>query len=215
VGPGARVRNRRRGWSGALSDHRIAAGRRGALALAALLGLAASAAASDFAATVRVEADTPRVRVGRGWTLGAMAAATWQPLFTFPDYENGLDLSGGFRVARPLGPELTLALVGRTGATYVDNWRPLFEGGAELIWRPQDVELRAGVRHDDRLRREGALADFRDPTGRIFLGASVFPVRRGRLAAGAALDYERALPGANRLPSGVSVTALGRVRWPR
>jgi hypothetical protein len=29
-------------------------------------------------------------------------------------------------------------------------------------------------------------------------------------AAGAALDYERALPAANRLPSGVSVTAVLR-----
>jgi hypothetical protein len=178
--------------------------------LAALLCLAAPAAADDFAATVRVDADTPRVRVGRGWTLGAIASASWQPLFTFPDDRNGLDLSGGFRLARRLGPDVTFALVGRTGATYVDDWRPLFEGGAELLWRPQDVELRAGLRHDDRLRREGALADFRDPTGRLFLGASVFPIRRGRFAAGAALDYERALPGANRLPSGVSVTAVVR-----
>ena len=184
----------------------------GAVALAMLLRFAAPAAAKDVSAAIQFEADTPRVQIGCGWTLGAVADTAWKPLFTFPDYRSGIEVSGAFRIARAMGRDTQLALVGRTGATYVDDWRRLFEGGAELTWR-QDVELRAGLRHDDRLSREGALADFRDPTGRIFLGASVLPVRKGHFAAGAAVDYERALPGASRLPSGVSVAATARMRW--
>jgi hypothetical protein len=139
--------------------------------------------------------------------------AAFRPLFVYPGYRNGLDLSGGFRLAHAVRPGLELAVAGRTGATFVDGWRPLFEGRAELIVERLDVELRAGLRHDDRLRREGALADFRDPTGRIFLGAGIFPLRRGWFSAGAALDYERALPGSGRLPSAVSLAAVGRLRW--
>ena len=162
--------------------------------------------------TLRLDGATPAVDIGRGWMLRAAGEAAWQPLFVFPDYRSGFLVSGGFDIARPLGRDTELALVGRAGATYVDDWRRLFEGGVRLTWRPRDVELRAGLRHDDRLSREGALADFRDPTGRIVLGASALPLRNGRFAAGAAIDYERALPGANRLPSGVSITAVGRVR---
>lgn len=66
---------------------------------------------------------------------------------------------------------------------------------------------------DHRMVRE--LADFCDPTGRLFLGVTALPFRKGVFAAGVAVDYERALPGSSRLPSGVSVTALGRVRIAR
>ena len=169
------------------------------------------AAAAVVWITLDAAVETPRVEIGRGWTLGGAADARWQPLFTLPDYRSGLEVAGALRIVRAMGHNTELALVGRTGATCVDDWRPLFEGGAEVTWR-RDVELRAGLRHDDRLSREDALAGFRDPTGRIFLGATVLPIRKGRFAAGAALDYERALPGANRLPSGVSITAVGRVR---
>ncbi len=170
------------------------------------------AAAALLWITLRLDGATPAAGIGRGWMLRATGEAAWQPLFVFPDYRSGIELSGGFSIAHMLGRDTELALVGRTGATYVDHWRRLFEGGARLTWLPQEVELHAGLRHDDRLSREGALADFRDPTGRIVLGASALPIRKGRFAAGAAIDYERALPGANRLPAGVSITAVGRVR---
>ena len=170
------------------------------------------AAAALLWITLRLDGATPAVDIGRGWMLRATGAAAWQPLFVFPDYRSGMDVSGGFTIAHAMRHDTELAIVGRTGGTYVDDWRRLFEGGARFTWRPRDVELRAGLRHDDRLSREGALTEFRDSTGRIVLGASALPIRKGRFAAGAAIDYERALPGANRLPSGVSVTAVGRVR---
>ena len=160
--------------------------------------------------TLRLDATTPATAIGHGWTLSATGDAAWQPLFVFPDYRSGFEVAGGFQMARTLGHDTEVALVGRTGATYVDNWRRLFEGGVRVTWRPRDVELRAGLRHDDRLSREGALADFRDPTGRIVVGATVLPIRKGRLAAGAAIDYEGGLPGTSRLPSGVSATAVLR-----
>jgi len=171
------------------------------------------AAAALVWITLDANAVSPRAALGRGWTIAATADASFQPLFTYPDFESGLAARGGFAMAHPLPRGLTFALTGRAGATYVDDWRPLFETAAEFSSRDV-VELRIGLRHDERLRREGALAGFRDPTGRVFAGARVLPLRIGRFAAGAAVDYERALPGALRLPSGVSVTALARVRLP-
>lgn len=164
------------------------------------------AAATLLWITLDAGVATPGADIGRSWTLAATADASFQPLFVYPDFQSGAVLSGGFRLARAVGRKTSVALRGRAGLTYVDEWRPRFETFAELSWR-DSIELRAGLRHDDRLRREGALADFRDPTGRMFFGASVLPLRRGRLAAGASIDYERALPGIGRLPSGVSVTA--------
>jgi hypothetical protein len=80
-----------------------------------------------------------------------------------------------------------------------------------VSWREQ-IELRAGVRHDERLRREGALADFRDPTGRIVLCVTALPLRRGPPSAGAAIEYERAMLGTDRLRSAVHATIVGRLR---
>ena len=139
--------------------------------------------------------------------------AAFRPLFVYPGYRNGLELSGGFRLAHAITSGVELAIAGRTGVTVADDWRPTVDGRAELNIERLDIELHAGVRHDDRLRRAGALADFRDPTGRLFLGAGIFPLRRGWFSAGAALDYERALPGDGRLPSAVSLAAVGRLRW--
>jgi hypothetical protein len=162
--------------------------------------------------TLDATAATPHVEIGRGWTLAATAGVSFQPLLVSPDFRSGLAVRGGFRLAHAVRGDTTFALTGRTGATYVDDWRPIFETAAEVSWRDV-VEARAGLRHDDRLRREGALADFRDPTGRLFVGATALPFRKGRFSAGAAVDYERALPGTSRLPSGVSVTAVGHLRW--
>ena len=141
--------------------------------------------------TFHMDAETPRMAIGRGWTLGAAADTSWQPLFAFPDYQSGLEVSGAFRIAHAIRRDTMFAFVGRGGATYADDWRRLFEGGVEVTWR-NAVELRSGLRHDDRLSREGALVSFRDPTGRIFLGATAYLIRKGAFAAGAAIDYERA-----------------------
>jgi hypothetical protein len=162
--------------------------------------------------TLAADAATPRAGAGRGWTIAATADASFQPLFVSPDYQSGVALRGGFRLAHVVHGDTAFALTGRAGATYVDDWRPLFEAAGQVSWRDV-IEGRAGLRHDDRLRREGALADFRDPTGRMFFGVTALPFRKGAFSTGAAVDYERALPGADRLPSGVIVTAVGRFRW--
>ncbi len=131
---------------------------------------------------------------------------------TPPGPQSGVAAYAGFQIAQTLHPHLTLGLTGRAGAAYVDDWRPVFEGTAELSWR-EIIDAHAGLRHDDRLRREGTLADFRDPTGRMFFGVGAFPFRKGPFRAGAAIDYDRALPGVDRLPSGVRATAIARLRW--
>src|SRR5436309_2929964 len=113
---------------------------------------------------------TPHVDIGRAWTLAAAADASFQPLFVYPDFQSGGVFSGGFRLAHAVGRRTLFALSGRAGVTCVDDrgdWRPRFEAAAEFSWQ-HAVEMRAGLRHDDRLRREGALAEFRDPTGRMF-----------------------------------------------
>jgi hypothetical protein len=170
------------------------------------------AAAALLWITLGVDGATPHGEIGRGWTIAATGDASFQPLFVSPGFRSGLAIRGGFRLAHVVRGDTAFALTGRAGATYVDDWRPIFDAAAEVSWRGE-VEVRAGLRHDDRLRREGALADFRDPTGRVFLGVQALPLRRGPFAAGAALDYERGLAGTNRLPSAVIVTAVGRIRW--
>jgi len=159
--------------------------------------------------TLDAGVSTPAVDIAGGWTAVATAEASYRPMFVYPDVRSGPAGYGGFRIAHAAGTATTLALVGRAGATYADDWRTVFEASAEASWRDA-IELRAGARHDNRLRREGALADFRDPTGRLFAGATVLPLRKGAFAAGAAFDYERAMPGAGRLPSAVRVSVVGR-----
>jgi hypothetical protein len=92
------------------------------------------------------------------------------------------------------------------------------------------VRAWAGVRHDQRFHRAGDLAAFDDPTGRLFFGAVVNAIRiAGRsakerggstlFAIGGGFEWERALRGANQLPSGFRamlsadldlMTAMGR-----
>jgi hypothetical protein len=159
------------------------------------------------------EAATPPVDIGRHWTVAAVGDASLTPLFVYPDYQNGLRLTGGFRVARPVGRHAEFIWSGRAGSTYVDDWRALFESSAAVAWASAGVEIRAGLRHDNRLSREGPRADFRDPTGRLFLDAAVLPIRWGPFAAGAAGEYQRGMPGAQRLPSSASAALVGRIRW--
>jgi hypothetical protein len=162
--------------------------------------------------TLDADVATPRADIGGRWTIAADAGASFHPMFVYPDFQSGLALLGGFRLAHPVRDDATFAVVGRTGMTFVDDWRPLFEAAAEFTWRDR-LEVRAGARHDDQLRREGALADFRDPTGRLFVDATALPLRVGWLGVGAGMHYERAMPGTGRLPSGAYATALARIRW--
>ena len=173
------------------------------------------AAAAIVWITLDVDVAKPRADVGRGWTISPDASASFRPMFVYPDFQSGLALLGGFRLQHTLRDDATFAVIGRAGGTFVDDWRPLFEASAELTWWRDRLELRAGARHDDRLRREGALADFRDPTGRLFVDATALPLRVGRLGVGASFYYERAMPGTGRLPSGLNVTAVARLRFAR
>jgi hypothetical protein len=170
----------------------------------------------------RIEAATSRFFFHDGWNIRGVGGAGWQPLFTMtqtrPDYREGLLVSGGFRLAHT-SARLETALAARLGATRVigvtstngvGDWAAFFEGGVDFRWLSPVVDAYAGLRHDDRLQRAGALSNYRDPTGRALLMVSVLPLRLGRVIAGVAFESETALPGAGRLPSGVTVTALLR-----
>ena len=160
---------------------------------------------------LEAEATTPPVDVGRAWTVSAVANASLRPLFVYPDYETGIRFTGGFRFARSLGRRADFVWDGRFGATRVDDWRTLFESSAGVAWTSAGVEIRGGLRHDNRLSRDGPRADFRDPTGRLWLQADVLPIRTGWFAAGAAVEYQRGMPGAQRLPSTVSGAVVVRM----
>jgi hypothetical protein len=156
---------------------------------------------------------TPSIDVGRGWALAGVADVALTPLFTYPGYENGSRVTAGFRVTHPLAPHAEFVWSGRAGATRVDDWRGLFESSVGVDWTPAGVEIRAGLRHDDRLSREGARASFRDPTGRVVLQADVLPLRNRWFALGATVEYQRGIPGELRLPSTASAEAVARIRW--
>ncbi len=171
------------------------------------------AAAAVIWAVLGADAATPPAGVGGRWRVAAVADARLTPLFTYPDYENGLRLTGGFRFTHPFGERAELSWSGLAGATRAADWRPLFETSIGAAWNAPRVEIRVGLRHDDRLSREGLRAGFRDPTGRVFLEAEILPLRVGWIAAGVSVEYQRGVPGALRLPSSASAAALGRIRW--
>jgi hypothetical protein len=187
-------------------------------------GVAATGTSADRStlATARLEAATPRLFILDGWNIRGTGGAAWQPQFTMrgttPEYREGLNVAAGFRLAHTTA-RLETALVGQIGSTRVDgtsatngvgDWAAFFEGGVNFRWIAPMVDAYAGLRHDDRLRRAGALANYRDPTGRALLSVSVFPARLGRVIAGVVFESETALPGTGRLPSGVTVAALFR-----
>jgi len=168
----------------------------------------------------QIEAVTPRFFFHDGWNIRGVGDAGWRPLFTMslttPDYREGLSVGGGFRLAYTTA-RLETALLGRIGSTRVTgvtstngvgDWAAFFEGGLDVRWLAPVVDFYAGLRHDDRLQRAGALSNYRDPTGRVLLMVSVLPVRLGPVIAGVAFESETALPGIQRLPSGVAVSAL-------
>jgi hypothetical protein len=168
----------------------------------------------------QIEAVTPRFFFHGGWNIRGVGDAGWRPLFTMnlttPDYREGLSVGGGFRLAYTTA-RLETALLGRIGSTRVTgvmstngvgDWAAFFEGGVDVRWLAPTVDFYAGARHDDRLQRAGVLSNYRDPTGRVMLMVSVLPVRLGPVIAGVAFESETALPGMQRLPSGVTVSAL-------
>jgi len=156
---------------------------------------------------------TRAIEVGRRWTIAGVADVALTPLFTYPDYENGSRVTAGFRVTHPMTAHAEFVWAGVAGATRVDDWRGLFESSAGVTWTPAGVEIRAGLRHDDRLSREGARASFRDPTGRLVLQAEVLPFWNRWFALGATVEYQRGMPGQLRLPSSASAEAVARIRW--
>jgi hypothetical protein len=188
-------------------------------------GVAASGTSADQSTlvTARLEAATPRFFFrDDGWNIRGVATGGWQPLFTMretaPEYRDGLLLAGGLRIAHT-SARIETAIAGRGGATHVagasgangvGDWAAFFEAGVDLRWIVPVVDVYAGLRHDNRLQRSGALSTYRDPTGRVLLSVSVLPVRLGPVIAGVVFESETALPGTGRLPSGVVVAALFR-----
>jgi hypothetical protein len=231
VGPGAGVRVGRSAWSGALIRSKPAAFAavltfafaRATAAQGVSAEVLAGAAVADTStghpalAVARLDLTSPSVTFGGGWSLSVAGEAGWRPLFSMsggtPEYRDGPLFGGGFQLARTTA-RIETAIVGRTGTTRVDAWASFFEGGMRVRWIEPLVELDARVRHDNRFPREGALSRYRDPTGRLVLSASVFPLRRGRFAAGVMFESETALPGGDRLPSGWTVTASARCKLP-
>jgi len=130
---------------------------------------------------------------------------------TPPGTQNATAVYAGLQITQSPHEHIVLTLTGRAGGAHAGDWRRVFEGSAELSWHEM-LGVHAGARHDGRLPREGALSGYRDPTGRLFAGVSVMPFHRRGVAAGATFDYERAMPGAGRLPSGTRVTAVVRFR---
>src|SRR5438067_13887778 len=94
------------------------------------------------------------------WTLDATSGT----MYVYPGYEIATAVHGGVELSRAITPHLSAVLTARAGATFADDWRPVFEAAGGLSWRDL-VVVHAGERHDEPLRRVGERADFRDPIG--------------------------------------------------
>jgi hypothetical protein len=115
------------------------------------------------------------------------------------------------------------------------EWALFFDGSIDFRWYARDlwlvhlatdpldplVHIYAGVKHDQRFHRAGDLAGFDDPTGRIFFGFGVNPIRvtdrrtegsgNALFTLGGGFEFEGAVRQTNRLPSGFRVVLSGRV----
>ncbi len=110
-------------------------------------------------------------------------------------------------------------------ANDIAEWAFAFGGGIEFRWYLHDtaqihdrgetlmplVRIHGGVKHDQRFRRDGDLADFNDPTGRVSFGFDVQPLRIARgartlLSVGGGFLMEAALRTTDRLPSGYAAS---------
>ncbi len=156
-----------------------------------------------------------------------------------PSYKNGLLAAQTIRVGRPVRSG-EIAVAARAGATRLDiagaaandvaEWALVFDASADLRWYGRDARLAhaamqmldplvhayVGVRHDQRFHRAGDLSAFDDPTGRLFFGFTVSPIRvadpqasgsgNALLTIGGGFEYEGALRGPSRLPSGFGLS---------
>jgi hypothetical protein len=151
-------------------------------------------------------------------------------------YLNGFTASSALRIGRATTTTET-AIVGRIGTARIDagdttpasndigSWAAFFDAQMDFRWYGRDrglahlpattlapiVDIHGGVKHDQRFHRAGDLAGFRDPTGRVVFGASVYPLRVAWLSIGGGVDFERAMPGTDRLPSGFRAALSGRL----
>ncbi|MEP7305855.1 MAG: hypothetical protein ABJA98_10080 [Acidobacteriota bacterium] len=121
----------------------------------------------------------------------------------------------------------------------IAEWALVFDAGVDFRWYDRDVwlehlaaqtleplvDVHVGLRHDQRFHRAGDLSEFDDPTGRLVFGFMVNPIRitdRGaggigntRLTFGGGFEFEGALRGPTRLPSGFRIVLAGRLDLPR
>jgi len=121
----------------------------------------------------------------------------------------------------------------------IAEWALVFDAGVDFRWYERDVWLEhltaqiieplvdahVGLRHDQRFHRAGDLSEFDDPTGRLIFGFMVNPIRltdrstggigNTRLTVGGGFEFEGALRGPTRLPSGFRVVLAGRLDLPR
>jgi hypothetical protein len=124
-------------------------------------------------------------------------------------------------------------------ANDIAEWAFFFDGGVEFTWFARSVadvhrarqaldpmvRLYGGFRHDQRYHRDGDLAGFKDPTGRIFYLAEIFPVRLASptrsgtpstlLSFGGGFGFETALRTRQRLPSGYRAYVSARLNLAR
>jgi hypothetical protein len=106
----------------------------------------------------------------------------------------------------------------------ISDWAFAFGGGVDFRWYAHGVSaahaaadtltplvhIYGGVKHDQRFRRDGDLADFNDPTGRVYFGFDVQPLRvrtgtHSIMTVGGGFLMEAALRTTDRLPSGYGV----------
>jgi hypothetical protein len=158
-----------------------------------------------------------------------------------PVYLAGTTTAFGFRFARAVqSAEVALTgragaartdAVNDLAANESGRIAAFYDAAIDLRWFAHDMSIvhgtgelltpivraYAGVQHDQRFHRAGDLSGFDDPTGRVLIGAEANPIRianardRALLAIGAGIDWEGALRGANRLPSGFRVALRATV----
>jgi len=121
----------------------------------------------------------------------------------------------------------------------IAEWALVFDAGVDFRWYVRDVwlehltaqtleplvDVHVGLRHDQRFHRAGELSEFDDPTGRLVFGFTVNPIRitdrraggigNTWLTFGGGFEFEGALRGPTRLPSGFRIVLAGRLDLPR
>ena len=110
-----------------------------------------------------------------------------------------------------------------------------FDGSIDFRWYARDVwlvhlaaepldplvHIYVGAKHDQRFHRSGDLEPFDDPTGRVYFGFDVTPIRvtnrraegsgRTVFTLGGGFEFEGAIRTTNRLPSGFKLALTGNL----